>query len=311
LYSTGGTIGAFTPSSNGAYSATITLGGTISNALGMLEPNNVNPGAAFKRLYASYTIGVSVRQGSSAGTEVANFSTGTEWGAILTGTSFNLSSTTNDTLTGTINVTSGTSYYMIPYISAGELASETTNGNLDTHSLRATYRTPTITAVSVSRGISKSELVAGGFQVVFNTDRYIKVERSNNTDFVSIGGGLTATGDITANTSDIRLKENIRIINNPLEKIENIRGVYFNYTDDAKIKTGYTNGEEQVGFIAQEVQSVLPHIVKPAPFDKDQSTGKSISGENYLTIQYEKIVPLLLEGIKELKCQIDLLKSNR
>jgi hypothetical protein len=171
--------------------------------------------------------------------------------------------------------------------------------------------TPYLSSIATSVPVSKTEMIAGGFQVVFDTDRYISIPRANNTDFVSIGGGLTCTGDVTANTSDIRLKENIRIINNPLEKIENIRGVYFNYTDDAKLKTGYTNAEEQVGFIAQEVQSVLPHIVKPAPFDKDQSTGKSISGENYLTIQYEKIVPLLLEGIKQLKKEIEELKKNR
>jgi len=311
LYSTGGTIGTFTPSSNGAYSATIVLGGTVSNAFAQLEPNNVSPAAAFNYLYASYTIGVSIRAGGINGTEVANFSYSNDWSQVRSGTLINVSSTPNPTLAGTITVTNGITYYMVPYISAGTMATQTTNGNLDTHTLRATYTTPTITSVSVSRGISKSELVAGGFQVVFNTDRYIKVERLDNADFVSIGGGLTCTGDVTANTSDIRLKENIRIIENPLEKIENIRGVYFNYTDEAKTKTGYRNGEEQVGFIAQEVQKVLPHIVKLAPFDKDQSTDKSISGENYLTIQYEKIVPLLLEGIKELKKEIEELKKNK
>jgi hypothetical protein len=62
--------------------------------------------------------------------------------------------------------------------------------------------------------------------------------------------------------------------------------------------------------LAQEVQSVLPHIVKPAPFDIDVLTGESKSGENYLTIQYEKIVPLLVEAIKELKKQVDELKNK-
>ena len=67
---------------------------------------------------------------------------------------------------------------------------------------------------------------------------------------------------------------------------------------------------EEVGFLAQEVQSVLPHIIKPAPFDVDTKTGESISGENYLTIQYEKIVPLLVEAIKQLKREIDELKGK-
>jgi len=49
--------------------------------------------------------------------------------------------------------------------------------------------------------------------------------------------------------------------------------------------------------------------VKPAPFDTD-SKGNSISGDNYLTVQYEKIVPLLIESIKEQQTQIDLLREE-
>ena len=62
-----------------------------------------------------------------------------------------------------------------------------------------------------------------------------------------------------------------------------------------------------VGVFAQDVQAVLPEAVKLAPFDND-GNNKSISGENYLTVQYEKIVPLLIEAIKEQQKQIDELK---
>ena len=128
-----------------------------------------------------------------------------------------------------------------------------------------------------------------------------------------LSGGSSATfvGDVTANTSDKRLKTNVRKIDNALEKVSQINGVYYNFTDDA-LKLNHTlNKEEQVGLLAQEVQSVLPHIIKPAPFDIDRESGESISGENYLTIQYEKIVPLLLEAIKELKVEVDELKRNK
>ena len=54
------------------------------------------------------------------------------------------------------------------------------------------------------------------------------------------------------------------------------------------------------------INEVLPAI-KPAPFDRDQD-GKSVSGHNYLTVQYEKIVPLLIECIKAQQTQIDDLK---
>ena len=59
---------------------------------------------------------------------------------------------------------------------------------------------------------------------------------------------------------------------------------------------------------AQEVQAALPEAVKLAPFDND-GNDNSISGENYLTIHYEKVVPLLLQAIKELKLELDEIKK--
>ena len=64
--------------------------------------------------------------------------------------------------------------------------------------------------------------------------------------------------------------------------------------------------------LAADVQKVLPEAVKPAPFDIlriDENTEISRSGENYMTVQYEKIVPLLIEAIKELNKQIKELKG--
>jgi hypothetical protein len=58
------------------------------------------------------------------------------------------------------------------------------------------------------------------------------------------------------------------------------------------------------------VQAVLPEVIKPAPFDTDEN-GASKSGENYLTVQYEKIVPLLIEAIKELSKKVELLEQAR
>jgi hypothetical protein len=125
------------------------------------------------------------------------------------------------------------------------------------------------------------------------------------------GTELNITGDVVANTSDKRLKTNIVNIDSPLEKISKINGVYFNWNETAKELTGKDTEQREVGFIAQEVQSVLPEIVKQAPFDTIEHTNQSKSGEEYLTIQYEKIVPLLVECIKELKNEIEELKKNR
>ena len=119
-------------------------------------------------------------------------------------------------------------------------------------------------------------------------------------------GTIRATNDIVAYYSDKRLKSNIKLIENALEKVCKISGISYTQSKLAE-DFGYNNYEQQVGVIAQEIQEVLPEAVKPAPFDMDEN-GNSKSGENYITVQYEKIVPLLIEAIKELKNEIDLLK---
>jgi hypothetical protein len=132
------------------------------------------------------------------------------------------------------------------------------------------------------------------------------------------GTTATFTGDVTANTSDGRLKTNIVKIDSPLEKISKINGVYFNWNETAKELNEKDTTIREVGFIAQEVKEVLPEIVKRAAFDTimdesitDRVEFKSKSGEEYLTIQYEKVVPLLVECIKELKNEIEELKKNK
>jgi hypothetical protein len=67
---------------------------------------------------------------------------------------------------------------------------------------------------------------------------------------------------------------------------------------------GLDREQDVVGLFADEVESVLPEAVKLAPFDRDEQ-GQSKSGENFKTIQYEKLVPLLVEAIKEQQTIID------
>ena len=127
------------------------------------------------------------------------------------------------------------------------------------------------------------------------------------------GGEIRATNNITAYFSDKRLKKNVQKILNALEKINMISGVTFESNEIAE-KYGYTDKKTQVGVLAQEVEQVLPEIVVPAPFDigkNEDGTEYSLSGENYKTVQYEKLVPLLIQAIKELKSEIDLLKKGK
>jgi hypothetical protein len=298
LVSSGGTHITFVPSATNTFNAVITLGGTHSSAIGILEPTGLPSPAVFQYLYASYTVGVSIRQGSVGGTEVANLSAFVNWNRVGSGNSnLNEASTPGTVLTGNITLTGGVTYYIVPYIQSGIVQTQISSGNFATLDLRATYRTPTVTAVNISKGISKTELIAGGFQVVFSDQRYFIVERLNNADFVRIGGGLTCTGDVTANTSsDKRWKDNIIPIENPIEKIKKISGNSFVW------KEGYdgyhTNKGLDYGVIAQEIEEVMPEIVV------EREGG-------FKGVRYEKIIPLLIEAIKDQQKQIDEIKRNR
>jgi hypothetical protein len=128
---------------------------------------------------------------------------------------------------------------------------------------------------------------------------------------LAVSGAITATGNITAYFSDERLKAKLGNIDNAINKISQLNGFY--YTNNKLANSfGYTDTKTQLGLSAQEVQSVFPDIVSLAPFDrKENTTNESKSGENYLTIDYSKLVPVLVEAIKELKVEIEELKRNK
>lgn len=129
---------------------------------------------------------------------------------------------------------------------------------------------------------------------------------SSSNSFVY--SSLQVIGSVTQNVSDKRLKIVLGKVENSLDKIEKLNGIYFKYNNTAN-KLGIVDLEPSIGLEAQEVQSVLPEIVKPAPFDIDEN-GISKTGENYLTIQYDKLVPVLVEAIKELNSKVNLLKNK-
>ena len=93
---------------------------------------------------------------------------------------------------------------------------------------------------------------------------------------LEVSGSIRASGAVLSN-SDERLKENIYIIDNALSRVSQIEGVYFDWKD---------GGDRQVGVIAQQVEKVLPEVVS-----KDKNS--------YLSVDYSKIVPLLIEAINE------------
>ena len=126
-----------------------------------------------------------------------------------------------------------------------------------------------------------------------------------------IMGNIIATGRITSGYSDKRLKIFTSNISNSLDIISNLNGYYYHPNEEA-VKVGFEN-EKQIGLSAQEVQSVLPEIVKIAPFDMTRDDNGNItskSGKSYLTICYERLGPIFVEAIKELTGQIKELKKE-
>jgi hypothetical protein len=113
---------------------------------------------------------------------------------------------------------------------------------------------------------------------------------------------ISVQGDIVAFVSDMRLKTNIESIDNALDKVKSLRG--FTYTMNEKGQSlGYDADTRYPGVSAQEVQAVLPEAVKIAP-------ASEALGEEHLTVQYEKLVPLLIEAIKEISYELNALKEK-
>jgi len=113
--------------------------------------------------------------------------------------------------------------------------------------------------------------------------------------FNFINGTFTATGDVVAygSPSDIRLKENIKPIESALDKVSKLQGVTFDWKENNSV----LDLKEDIGFIAQDVQKVLPELVRE---NKD----------GMLSMRHQGITPILLEAIKELKAEIEELKKQ-
>lgn len=150
-------------------------------------------------------------------------------------------------------------------------------------------------------GTSSSDARLRVFNSIAETNGFSILENGN------IGMGtliptvrLQVNGDIIANSiagsSDIRFKKNIRTVENALDKVKSLRGVYFNWNKDAFPDRNF-GAQDELGFIAQEVEKVVPEIVT-----------KENTKDEYRSVKYDKLVALLVEAIKEQQKQIDSLK---
>ena len=147
-----------------------------------------------------------------------------------------------------------------------------------------------------------------------NTHDYVFFDASHGMRFYTAGsedmrldnsGNLHVDADVVAystTVSDERLKDNVTTIENPLDKIKALRGVEYDWNG------GTRKGKHDLGLIAQEVEKVLPNIVHEheMPFLNDDEEDETL----YKTVDYEKMVAVLIEGMKEQQTQIDSLKSE-
>ena len=117
--------------------------------------------------------------------------------------------------------------------------------------------------------------------------------------FNSTNNVLSCSGDIIAFASDERLKTNFEPIENAVDKVLKLRGFTYNFNEIGE-GLGFDTSLRHAGVSAQEVQAVLPEAVCPAP-----------ASDEYLTVKYDKLVPLLIEAIKELKEEIEELKGGK
>ena len=133
-----------------------------------------------------------------------------------------------------------------------------------------------------------------GYNALFKSDegstKCLAVWQNNTENFF-----VFANGNVLArnyyNLSDERLKSNITDIESPLEKLQSIRGVEFNFNAEKAGKFGLKKGR-QCGVLAQEIQAIQPDAVMETE-------------DGYLAVDYSKLVPLLIESIKELKGEVD------
>ena len=193
------------------------------------------------------------------------------------------------TVTGTLTAT--TLAGALPYGSLTGTPTIPSNNNQLTNG--AGYVTSSgVTSVATGNGLSGGTITSTGTLTMSG----------------SFSGGFSATGNLTAFSSDERLKNFKGKIENALDKVDQLNGYYYEWNDVAKNLDGGKSFKDgiEVGVSAQEIEKVLPEVVTEAPIVKIENLDV-----DYKTVYYDKIVPLLIEAIKELRAEVKKLKEDK
>jgi hypothetical protein len=256
-----------------------------------------------------------VSLGSASGNiALATQTTGDYVASLVAGTNITLSNNSGENATPTIGLTNNAITIAGTSTSLGGTISAATIGNAigafsGSSQVSLGSASGNIALATQTTGDYVASLVAGtGVTLSNNSGENATptiaigqaVATSSNVQFNSLGigmaasataGRIDATNDIVAySSSDIRFKENIKAIENPIQKIRQISGNTYDWKAENKIEHGYEGND--VGVIAQEIEAVLPQLVQTRD-------------NGYKAVKYDKLVALLIEGIKEQQTQID------
>ena len=164
--------------------------------------------------------------------------------------------------------------------------------------------TGTVTAGS----FSGTTVSATGSLALQPTSGSVGIGKTNPSYTLEVVGSLGVTGDISALYSDDRLKTRLAPIDHAMDKVSRLSA--FTYRNNALASTfGFADDIVRVGLSAQEVAAVLPEAVTSAPFDATPE-GTSLTGDRYLTVRYERIVPLLVAALHEVRGRLDATASR-
>jgi hypothetical protein len=263
----------------------INTGGSQNNFVGTVRANNF--------ISNSSITGQSIGNAGTMLTGTLTTASATQGNITALGTLTSLTVTGLSSLNGGIAGTINTNAQ--PYItSVGSLAGLTATNIVD-FSGATQVKLGANTNVKITGGTSGQYLVTDGagnisWSSITGSNNQVPYFQSGilagsssltyNGSTFAVTGAITATGDITAYASDIRLKTDIEPITDALNKVCSLKGFTYNFNELAA-SIGITSDGRQAGVSAQDVQAVLPEVVKPAP-----------ASSEYLTVQYGKEIDI-------------------
>jgi len=223
------------------------------------------------------------------------------------GPSLNASVIVSPTLTGTTVASTVTATSLTLGSPLAVTSGGTGQSSLSNVTVGAATAASSVVGGYVSSAVAGTGITVSGATGAVTISIPQAITTSSSVQFGSFGvgtaasgttGEIRATNNVTAYYSDERLKTKVGNIENALDKVNQIETMLY-HANETAVALGYDASVLEVGVTAQSVQKVQPEVVVPAPID-----------EKYLTVRYEKLVPLLIEAIKELKAEVDALKGK-